>query len=282
LLEVAKRLDEEQAPIPIQAQVDSEIVSLGWVHYGLSPAARNLRLFPFYQLLILVLFLLIGVWAITVYRRSQEEHIWAALARETAHQLGTPLSSMAGWLEVLKIKRKDRVIPQLVEDLKRLEVVAERFSRIGMKPVLRPQRAGPVIEETFDYIKRRAPAQVKMELLIKDDPVIPIDEVLISWTVENLLKNALDAIGERPGWIRIESRLSPDGQRLRVSVSDSGPGIRGRPEKIFQPGFTSKRHGWGVGLTLVRRIIEEYHSGRLEVLSSTPRGTTLAIQLNLK
>lgn len=282
LVEIAERLDEECEPIPIQAHLDTGLVSLGWVHYGLSDAARGLRLFPVYQLVGLILFLIVGVWAIMVYRRSREEQIWTGLAKETAHQLGTPLSSMAGWLEVLKTQRKDRVIPLLTEDMRRLAEVAERFSRIGMKPEMKPQRLGPVLEESFRYMKRRAPARIAMELSIDDDPIVPVDEVLISWTIENLLKNALDAVGESPGWIRVRSRLSSDGQHLSISISDSGPGIKGRLERLFQPGFTSKRHGWGVGLTLARRIVEDYHHGSLEFGSSARLGTTFTIQLRLK
>lgn len=282
LLEIARQLDKEYEPIPIQAHLDTGFVSLGWVHYGLSETAKALRLFPVYQLIGLVLFITIGVWAIILYRRAREEQIWTGLAKETAHQLGTPISSIAGWLEVLKTQRKDRVIPLLAEDMRRLTEVAERFSRIGMRPEVKPQRLGPVLEESFRYMKRRAPERIAMELSIEDDPVVPVDEVLISWTIENLLKNALDAVGESPGWIRVRSRLSGDGQSLLISVSDSGPGIKGRLERVFQPGFTTKRHGWGLGLTLARRIVEDYHRGGLEIKSSARLGTTFTLRLRLK
>jgi len=274
----AAKLDQEHPPIPIMAMIDSTIVELGYVHYGQSPAVRMLRLFPFFQLGFFFIFLVLGLWGILVYKKGEEEHIWTALAKETAHQMGTPLSSLSGWLEVLKTERKNRVLPEIEEDLRRMTRVLERFSRIGLPPTLKPQPVRSIIEETASFIGRRAHQDIEFVLTITVDPVVLVDEVLFSWTLENLFKNALDAIGNNPGRIEVTTSLEAN-RFLDLTVSDSGEGIKLKKEEIFKPGTTTKTHGWGLGLPLAQRIVEEFHRGRLFLVRSSPQGSTFRIIL---
>jgi hypothetical protein len=278
LLSLVSRFDQEHSPIPIMAIIDSNVVNLGYVHYGHSPAVRMLRLFPVFQLAFVFIFLVLGIWGILVYKKGEEEHIWTALAKETAHQLGTPLSSLSGWLEVLKTERKDRVLPEIEQDLNRMVKVLERFSRIGLPPTLKPQPLQAIIKAVVSFMKRRAHKAIEFSIDLQADPLVLVDEVLFSWTLENLLKNALDAIGNNPGRIEVATRR--EGTRyLEIMVRDSGEGIKLKGEEIFKPGVTTKAHGWGLGLPLAKRIIEEFHRGRLVLDRTAPSGSTFRIIL---
>lgn len=274
-----KVLDKEHKPIPISVSSNDSTVYLGELHYGDSSWVKGFKKFPFIQSIVLLIFILIGIWGLLIYTRSERERIWTSLAKETAHQLGTPLSSLSGWIEVLKTKFSKEVLSGMEEDLKRTRNILERFSRIGLPPLLKPTRLGEIIRETISFIKRRASKKIDFEIEIRDDPVIKVDEVLFSWTLENLLKNSLDAIGDREGRIEVISGLTSDKKRLKIEVRDTGVGVR--TKKIFSPGVTTKPHGWGVGLTLVKRIVEEYHKGKLLLSKSGPEGTTFTILLPL-
>ncbi len=272
-----RRLDKEHRPIFLTVATGE---TLSVVHYGLSKAEKLLRIYPFFQLVLLFAFLLLGLWGILVYKRREQEQIWTALAKETAHQLATPISSLWGWLEVLKQEQKGPNFTEVEEDLIRIREVAERFSRIGLPPDLKVQTIDGVITKTVSFIKHRATKRIQFELAIPVNPLVKIDDVLISWTLENLIKNSIDAIGDDEGKIAIRTALALDGRFLEVEVTDTGSGIgKDRLNEIFKAGVTSKKYGWGVGLTLAKRIIEEYHHGKLILKDTQPGRTTFSILL---
>jgi signal transduction histidine kinase len=274
-----KKLDSEHPPIVVTATRDGLPVRLQEIHYGLSNSARILRIYPFFQSFLLGLFLVLGVWGIFVYNRRERERIWTALAKETAHQLATPLSSFGAWLEVLKSDRGDKPIEELAQDLGRMNEILERFSRIGQAPELKTLRIAPVVEHAVAFVRRRASKQVEFETGIKADPEVRVDEVLISWTLENLLRNSADAIGTQAGRVKVTTGLAGN-DWLEILVTDTGEGIDPKTVRdIFKPGVTTKKYGWGVGLTLAKRIVEEYHQGRLFVKESRPKKTVFAVML---
>lgn len=275
-----RKLDAERPPIAIYTMRGADTVKLQEIHYGLSGSARLLRVYPFFQVSLLILFLLLGVWGIVVYDRRERERIWTALAKETAHQLATPLSSLSGWLEVLRERNESpEIVSDLVQDLERMNEILERFSRIGHQPELKRLRLRGVIERSCAFVQRRAPRSVKFEVAVGADPEVDVDEVLLAWTIENLLRNAVDAIGQGPGLIRVTTAQAGQ-DTLEISVTDTGEGIAASAlRNIFKPGVTTKKYGWGVGLTLAKRIVEEYHRGRLFVKEWRPRQTTFVIIL---
>jgi two-component sensor histidine kinase len=272
-----KRLDEEHKPIYLTVATGD---TLNIIHYGFSKAEKMLRIYPFFQLVFLFAFLGLGVWGILVYKRRESEQIWTALAKETAHQLATPISSLWGWLEVLKQEQKDKDFTPMEEDLIRIREVSERFSRIGLPPDLKVQTIGATIAKTVSFIQHRATKRILFELVEKANPLVKVDDVLISWTLENLIKNSIDAIGDGEGKIVIKTQLAPDSKSLEIEVSDTGGGIaKDHLKEIFAAGVTTKKYGWGVGLTLARRIIEEYHNGKLILKETQPGRTVFSILL---
>ncbi|MEO0114250.1 MAG: HAMP domain-containing sensor histidine kinase [candidate division WOR-3 bacterium] len=275
-----KRLDEEHKPIYLTVATGE---TLNIIHYGFSKAEKMLRIYPFFQLVFLFAFLTLGVWGILVYKRRESEQIWTALAKETAHQLATPISSLWGWLEMLKQEQKEKDFTPMEEDLTRIREVSERFSRIGLPPDLKVQPIGETIAKTVSFIKHRATKRIQFELFNSADPLVKVDDVLISWTLENLIKNSIDAIGDGEGKIAIRTALTADNKFLEIEVTDTGSGIaKNRWQEIFKAGVTSKKYGWGVGLTLARRIIEEYHKGKLILKETQPGKTVFAILLPIK
>ncbi|MDH5186810.1 MAG: HAMP domain-containing histidine kinase [candidate division WOR-3 bacterium] len=283
-----QRLDNEHRPIYLTVASGD---TLSIIHYGLSKAEKLLRIYPFFQLVLLFAFLLLGVWGILVYKRREQEQIWTALAKETAHQLATPISSLWGWLEVLKHERKETKpvdsvgrsemnLTEVEEDLTRIREVSERFSRIGLPPKLQAQKIEDVVIKTISFIKHRAPKRIDFETLINANPLVKIDDVLISWTLENLIKNSIDAIGDDEGSIKVRTLVPADRKFLEIEITDNGVGIsKERVSEIFKPGVTAKKYGWGVGLTLAKRIIEEYHKGKLILKESQPHRTVFSMLL---
>ncbi len=261
------------------------------IHYGESPEVRNLRLIPWLQAGGLLLTVLIGFLVIRYQRRAESEKAWTAMARELAHQLGTPLSSLAGWLEVLRLPLGERpgeiedpeIASSIGEDLDRLERISHRFELIGTEPVLEGLSLRQVVYDLEQYLQARIPRLAKkgIDLLVDIPPGLPRvkgNEVLLVWALENVVKNALDALAGRGGKITIYAR-EVGGKWLSLRIRDTGPGID--PEvrdKIFEPGVTTKSGGWGVGLALSRRIVEGVHGGRIELLETT-EGTTFQIRL---
>ena len=282
LLALARSMDAVHAPIPIE--VSPGFVQL--VHYGESPLARLIRLFPIVQLAVVALFIGVGYLGFSYVRRSEQSNLWVGMAREAAHQLGTPLSSMIGWVELLRLG--DSVAPETVadeleRDVERLRRVADRFEKIGTTPDLTPTDLGPVLERVADYIRRRVPTSAPVAITVDVAPGLaaPLNADLFEWVIENLLKNALDALDGAPGAHRIAVAARAEGGAVVVDVADTGRGMdRATARHVFRPGFSTKRRGWGLGLSLARRIVESYHGGTLAVHETAPgEGTTFRITL---
>lgn len=274
LTKVARRLDRDHRPIPIVIKQGADSTIVGYVHYGLSPFTQLLRVLPFLMTAFLVAFLFLGFWGYLVYRKSEEEKIWYSLAKETAHQLATPLSSLSGWLETLKKNIPGEIYEGIAEDSKRMKEVLEKFSRIGLPPRLVEKDPLFVIQKAVNYIKRRAHSQIQFIENYQPLPVIKFDDILLDWAVENILKNGLDAIGAKSGIISIKTYTNEGG--AVIEISDTGSGITNE-KNIFKPGYTTKKYGWGLGLVLTKRIIEGYHSGKLILKKTGSGGTTFQI-----
>ncbi len=270
-----EKLDRVQKPIPMIIKHGADSTLVGYVHWGLSPFTTSLQILPFVETVFLVAFLFLGFWGYLIYRKSEEEKIWNSLARETAHQLATPLSSLVGWLEAFKGKISDDVYSGLNEDTQRMKEVLEKFSRIGMPPRLVKKEPTETIKKSVEYIKKRAHKNIEFLEEFRHLPVIKFDDVLLGWAVENILKNGLDAIGSENGRIAIRAF---DSNGLAIEITDSGKGIK-KGSKIFKPGYTTKKYGWGLGLVLTKRIIEEYHKGKLTLKETSSTGTTFQISI---
>jgi len=261
-----------------------------YVYYGDTATIRSLRYFPYIQFGILSLVLGLAYISVRSIRRNEQSRLWVGMTKEAAHQLGTPLSSLLGWIELLKAQSTDEtigMIGELEQDAGRLQLVAERFNKIGSSPELTVHRVGPIINEVADYIRRRVPRfgkKVTLTCEIDDSIRCAVNPELLNWAFENLLKNALDAIESDSNTASIAITSTVVDDRLMVDVTDTGKGIeKKRFEEIFNPGISTKRRGWGLGLTLARRIIEDYHGGKVFVLSSSPEtGTTIRVILNLQ
>jgi signal transduction histidine kinase len=251
-----------------------------YVYYGESYLLTQLRYFPYVQLAIILLFLVVLLIAISSAHRSIQNQVWVGLSKETAHQLGTPLSSMEAWLELLKEHEvNDEAVNEMSKDLGRLKLVADRFSKVGSAPQLEEENILVRLENMVNYMQKRAPKKVAITLNSAEaDVPVYMSGPLFDWVIENLIRNALDAM-EGKGTIDITLTNTP--QQVWIDVQDSGKGIpRHQVKKIFNPGFTTKKRGWGLGLSLSRRIIEKYHHGSLFVKQTEPtRGTTFRIIL---
>lgn len=263
--------------------IELELVDVGkcFVFYENSPVLRKLKIFPFIEFAIVIVFLIVGYLLFSVTRRSEQNRVWVGMSKETAHQLGTPISSLMAWTELLKEMPIDQSIPtEIGKDVHRLETIAQRFSKIGSDPVLEPTDLVVVIDEFTQYLQTRLSSMVNIRFNKPDTPsiIIPLNRYLFEWVIENLCKNAVDAMDGK-GAINID--IIEDKNKVFVDVSDTGKGIPVKMQKqIFSPGYTSKSRGWGLGLTLARRIINEYHKGKLFVKSSVlNHGTVMRIQL---
>lgn len=281
---LVRDMDASNRPITVTYQ---DTIVLSRVHYGESPLITRLRWLPYIEIIVGSLFVLIGYIGFSYIKRSEQSNIWVGMARETAHQLGTPLSSLMGWIEMLKLQsdaapRIVETIGEMEHDLKRLSKIAERFSKIGSKPDLREEDLTAVIDGVISYFRKRLP-QMGKRVSITVDPsaaiAVNINRELFEWVLENLLKNALDAMEDGNG--NISFHVEKTGKIVYIDVSDTGKGIETKYRKdIFRPGFTTKKRGWGLGLSLSKRIIENYHRGKIFVKESSPgRGTTFRIKL---
>lgn len=251
-------------------------------YYGQSILQKEVRYYPVVQLIIVGLFLIVIIIAQRTSYRSTQNQVWAGMAKETAHQLGTPVSSLKGWVEVLKeTPGTEKFSAEIEKDVNRLELITDRFGKIGSHPHLEEKNIVEQVSNMMDYIKRRAGGKVNMSLNAGGEKDIPamISPPLFDWVIENLLKNALDAIeGKGSVGVYIKDTVS----QVLIDVTDTGKGIsKNNIAKVFNPGFTTKKRGWGLGLTLSKRIIEQYHKGALFVKHSEPgKGTTFRIELN--
>lgn len=268
---------------PIVTYLDSSELNFNRYYYGESSLLRQVRYYPFVQLAIVALFIAVSLLAWDVRHRAEQDRLWTALAKETAHQLGTPLTALEGWMQMLREEPPDReMLDEMGKDVARLKLVSERFSRIGGRPKLEESELLSLVGQALEYMRKRSPSKVAFEL----DPggltelKASVSPPLFEWVVENILKNALDAM---EGEGRIEVRIRRTGNQATIDISDTGKGIPGHVgDRIFQPGFTTKKRGWGLGLTLAKRIVEQYHGGQLSVLQSEPgRGSTFRIQVPL-
>ena len=251
-----------------------------YIYYGQSLLLQRLAWFPYVQLGVVTVFLLVALLALLSTKRAEQNKVWVGLTKETAHQLGTPISSLMAWMAVMhEAYPDDALIDEMEADVRRLEMVAERFSKIGSAPKLHPETVGPIVERVAEYIARRIPKSVKLTVDLRDESeLIPISAPLVEWVVEVLCKNAADAM---PGVGQIGISGGKVGDRYVIDVADTGKGIERKHHKtVFRPGFTTKQRGWGLGLSLAKRIIEEYHHGRIYVLRSAPgEGTVFRIEL---
>ena len=277
-------MDSSNRPIKI---VTSDSLVINIVHYGESGIIRQLRWLPVSELAIAFVIVVIAYIGFSYIKRSEQSNIWVGMAKETAHQLGTPLSSLMGWLERLKgAPPGDPGVPETLQemnhDVERLNKVAARFSKIGSKPDLKQENIAAVIEGVMSYIGRRIPRSgKKIDLVLETPGEFParVNRELFEWVIENLMKNALDAMEGPTG--KISFAISQTGTRVTIDVSDTGKGIDPKFHKeIFRPGYSTKKRGWGLGLSLSKRIIEDYHKGKLYVKQSAPgSGTTFRIRL---
>jgi len=251
-----------------------------YVYYGESYLLTQLRYFPYVQLAIIILFLVVVLIALSTAHRSLQNQVWVGLSKETAHQLGTPLSSIEAWLELLRDNdENNEAVIEMQKDLDRLKLVADRFSKVGSAPQLAEENLVPRLESIVDYMQKRAPKKVVISLFKKEEEIpVNISGPLFDWVMENLIRNALDAMAGQ-GTIDVTVTNTP--QQVWIDVQDSGKGIPSHQvKKVFTPGFTTKKRGWGLGLSLSRRIIEKYHHGSIFVKQSeVGKGTTFRIVL---
>lgn len=251
------------------------------VCYDESLILKRLTLFPIIQLGVVLVFVLLAVFALLASKRAEQNRVWAGLSKETAHQLGTPISSLMAWVEVLREEYpQDDLIPELDKDVQRLQLISDRFSKIGSPPELKPTNLSAVLSHVVDYIDRRTSHSVVISSLLPDhDVMVNINAALFEWVIENLCKNAVDAMNGGPGKITIV--VTDSAQKVAIEVTDTGKGISKKNMKtVFKPGFTTKKRGWGLGLSLAKRIVEQYHKGRIFVKSSVVgQGTTFRIEL---
>lgn len=249
-------------------------------YYGESRLLTEVRYYPIVQLIIVGLFIVITLLALRSSYRSVQNQVWAGMAKETAHQLGTPVSSLQGWVEMLKQNPDNsKIVPELEKDVNRLQLVSDRFGKIGSSPQLEKHDIISQVTTMMDYMKKRAPGKVNFSINTNEKEILAsISPPLFDWVIENLLKNSLDAM-EGTGEIKINIENLPD--KVNIDLKDTGKGIPlAMQQKVFKPGFTTKKRGWGLGLSLSKRIIEQYHKGEIFVKNSEPgKGTTFRIVL---
>jgi two-component system, sporulation sensor kinase D len=254
-----------------------------FVYYKDSALLTQLKIFPYIQLSVIAIFLLVAYTAFSSSRKSEQNQVWVGLAKETAHQLGTPISSLMAWIELIKDKfnaEDDPLMAEMENDVKRLEIVADRFSKIGSKPKLEEHMVYDVVKEFVDYFKVRVSNKITFEMTGNRRLTAGLNIPLFDWVLENLLKNAVNAIAET-GSIRVQIHGSKQKKQIFIDITDTGKGIpRSKFDTVFQPGYTTRQRGWGLGLSLTKRIIENYHSGQIFVKDSeVGKGTTFRIVL---
>lgn len=259
---------------------ESLVINLGpdekqYLHYRDSILLRTLIYFPYVQLGVIILFILVSYIAFNISRVAEQNEVWTGMSKETAHQLGTPISSLLGWMEILKDSElPPETVAELQKDAHRLEKITDRFSKIGSKPTLTEANLSNVLADSLDYIKARGPANIEYKLDLPEEPIMALfNETLFEWVIENLCKNATDAIGEQG---RVILHAVETDMNVIIDVEDTGKGVtKSKFKTIFKPGYTTKKRGWGLGLSLSKRIVETYHNGRIFVLSSDPGESTI-------
>ena len=271
--------------------------AVNYLRYGESELIQQLRIMPFATIGVVITIMIIGMIGFQNIRRSEERHIWVGMAKETAHQLGTPISSLMGWLDLMEADCVDKnsmtdqqktvndAVENMQVDVDRLQRVANRFGQIGSIPELTNCDLNSLVGEVAEYYRRRLPFEgkgVRIEFMPGELPPVQANPELFTWTLENLVKNALQVIDPKSGMVTLTTNLTNDHKCALIKVSDNGPGIPAAAmRKIFRAGFTTKKRGWGLGLTLVKRIVEDYHKGQVWLEESAPGKTVFAITLNI-
>lgn len=281
ILSLAAAYDQEQDPFAV---MDPSGQRVGTVHYGRSALSRRLRIMPYLELGVMALFFLVILWALQNKKDAQQKALFAGMAKETAHQLGTPLTSIMGWVALLedRLGKHDDVVSELNRDVDRLSMVSARFSQIGSHPKLEDTDLNDVADDTIEYFRRRLPqlggrVQLRREGTVTNP--VRFNRDLLGWVLENLIKNGIDALVDGKGTITVRLEDGVDGG-VRIYVADTGRGIPPREgNKIFEPGFTTKKRGWGMGLALVKRIVTQYHGGNVRVDATNAHGTTFLVTL---
>ena len=300
LLKIIRRMDGERQPVPVFVGSSNRV--LGYIHFGDSKLVRLLRLVPLIELLLLAAMFALYYIGYERLKSYGEQNIWLGMAKETAHQLGTPITSLNGWLELLKedieftkesgafpAMRHDpeEILEKMIEDIDILNKIVFRFGQIGSVPELNPTDLPGLLRGVVGYLEERMPRLIDQIEISEDyDPVPPVmaNRLLLSWAVENLIKNSMEAAPMSGGKIKVATRVDVEGARAQIIITDNGHGIPARHiRRIFKPGFTTKKRGWGLGLSLAMRIVEEYHFGKLSLLESKPNEkTTFVISFPLE
>ena len=285
LRKIQSTMDEQNEAIPLRYTnpQTNEIILIGYLHYGDSSQIEKLKWLPFIEIGAITLFILLGFISFSIIRNSEKRNIWVGMARETAHQLGTPISSLMGWLEWMKNKPNDqeKIIDDISLDLERLQQVSDRFSKMGSETKIEEVHLSNIVDNIVLYFNRRIPSMGKsiiIENQLESDLKIRANGILISWAIENVVKNAIDAL-DNEGIISLKSKFEK--KSIIIVIEDSGKGIsRKNWKNIFRPGFSTKEQGWGLGLSLTSRIINEIHGGSIYVSQSKPgQGSTIEISL---
>jgi len=280
-LYLAKKLEnfKDFCKTPIVLVISDSPYIANHYYYGPSKLLKEVEWYPFIQLLIIALFIFVAIGAIRTRYKNEQDKLWLGMAKETAHQLGTPVSSLQGWITLLKDKEtKDPIVFEIEKDIERLQLISDRFGKIGSAPVLTRNNPFIEIERMVAYMKLRSSKQVVFECDLPEDALVMLSIPLFDWVLENLIKNALDAT-EGAGKITISA--SVQNKQVNILISDTGKGMDSQTaNKIFEPGYTTKKRGWGLGLPLSKRIMESYHHGKLFVKYTEPeKGTTFCLQL---
>jgi len=265
---------------PIEVKYQDEVLQI--IYYGNSPIINKIKYYPAVLVVIIILFFLAIFFFYQTSKSAEQNRLWAGMAKETAHQIGTPLSSLVGWTEILRAENVNpEYIVEIEKDISRLQTITERFSKIGSKPNLETHDLVAITKASYEYLRNRTSKLIQFELKVPDTSIpVQLNEQLYGWTIENLVKNGIDAM-KGQGHICIEIQQQP--KKAIIRVTDTGKGIPKKDfKKIFAPGFTTKKRGWGLGLSLAKRIIEDYHQGRIYVLKSVKNeGSTIEITLPL-
>lgn len=274
-----KKLDELRNS-PNVIEIDMGEAGKQWLYYEDSKVLRSLGFYPYVQLLVLLAFVLIVYYAVSSTKRAEQNKVWVGLSKETAHQLGTPISSLMAWMELLEESGvSPETVAEMNKDVKRLSTIASRFSKIGSRPSMEIYDINEIVSHASDYMSSRISRRIRLTLMPWHEPlIVTLSPPLTEWVMENLIKNAVDAM---EGSGKIDIAIRPEKNKAIIEISDTGKGIARKNQKaIFNPGFTTKSRGWGLGLTLTKRIIEEYHGGLIYVKKSEIGvGTTFAIEL---
>jgi len=288
LLRYQRIMDDSNRPIPLEYihDVSGETIIIGYLHFGDSSLITQLRLFPYLEIGAMAIFIILGFVGFSIIRNSEKRHIWIGMARETAHQLGTPVSALLGWIDLMKTnpEKTEQALSEMSIDTKRLEQIVDRFSKMGRDAVKESVNVKGVVDQVRNYLERRLPSigkNITIQNNVDESIFIQGNSILLSWALENVIKNAIDAIDHKNGLIEINGRL--ENAQCNLFIADNGKGIPRKDWKnIFRPGFSRKQKGWGLGLSLVKRIVEEIHSGKIEVVKpAKSKGTMFRINLPL-